>query len=135
MDKYHRINQIINRNPAKFLGDVKITDAWLKRSFDWLVPGLATADRNSSRDVLKFVAAYTTINKVLAKRGQYLKARNYYKEFKLCNTKSTVTTVANTYRQASLAKQQRGSQLTMGFNRHAGLWTPLTTEELNSFRQ
>lgn len=135
MEKFDRINRIINRNPAKFSGRSKITAQWLQHTFDWLTPGLAQADRTSVRDVPLFVSTYTTINRVLALRGQYLKARGYYSEFQLQNTKSTVQKTASSYSDSSKAKRQRAAALRQGYNKHAGLWTPLTPDELASFRR
>ena len=135
MDKYAQINHIINRNPAKFSGRAKITSKWLQHTFSWLVPGLSTADRTRTNDVPKFVAAYVTINKVLAKRGLHLKARNYYTYFQLQNTKPTIISTIDTYARSTTSKRQIASELYRGFNKHRGIWSPLSNDELSSFRQ
>lgn len=135
MDKFNRINRIIDRNPAKFSGRAKITSQWLQHTFDWLVPGIAEADPSQTRDAHKFVSAYTTVNKALALRGQYLKARNYYTSYQLCNTKPTVAIVESCYRTTSIAKNQKASILRQGYNKHAGLWQSLTPNELASLRR
>ena len=135
MDKFSRIDRIITRNPAKFSGRSKITHAWLQKTFDWMTPGLATANRLDIRDAHKFVSTYTTINSVLAKRGLYLKARHYYRDFQLCNTKPTVDAVVSTYKTASTAKKERATALRQGYYKHAGTWDKLTPDELTSFKR
>jgi len=135
MTDFDRINRIITRNPAKFSGRSKINHVWLQKTFDWLVPGLATADRYNTRDVLKFVTAYTTINRVLEQRGIHLKARNYYSHYQVVNTKPSVYKRANEYTAVGTAKRTKATTLRQSYNKHQGAWTPLTQNELNDLRR
>lgn len=135
MTDFERINRIIKRNPAKFSGRAKIDYKWLQKTFDWLVPGLDTADPAVTSDAVKFVRAYTTINKVIAERGIYMKACNYYTHYQICNTRPTVDRVVAQYFDDSIAKKDKGLTLRQGYNKHAGVWSPLTSHELSSLRR
>ena len=74
---------------------------------------------------------YTRFNKVLALRGLYIKAHNYYSTFEVLTANDTPDRVT-AYTRESKAKHKKSITLAKGITHFHSKWKPLSIAERNS---
>ncbi|PNX51001.1 MAG: hypothetical protein BV456_04855 [Thermoplasmata archaeon M8B2D] len=90
---------------------------------------LAGKDPSNTKDMVAFVAAYTKLNKLLARRGLYIKAENYYTTFRVLELDNIVAKIKD-YDNKAIYSTKARANLAIGFRLHNAKWTPLNDTEI-----
>lgn len=116
----------ISANAYKFVPGKTITEAWLISKFNVEpLPATFTARDVSAYNARK-VMAYTRINKILACRGLYIKAHDYYTSFKVIE--KPMDKVAN-YRKKAKSNAMAAVTLAAGVSNYQSKWSRLSGAE------
>lgn len=114
------ICKFITANKNVFAQGNTFTAEWLNENMAWLVPNLKKK-HPPLKHALHQVKAYTTLNKVLATRGLYIKASNYYSTFTILPKETTIKK-ANQYSFEANTKLIASNNLHAGINRYNSKW-------------
>jgi len=126
--KVDSINAFITANKSVFTQNATFSAKWLDTNLDWLVPELAKKHPALKHALLR-VSAYTTLNKILAFRGMYIKSSNYYSKFTVLPSVDVKSRVAS-YSSTSRTQATAGSNLKAGISRSSSVWRSLGSTQI-----
>ena len=122
------INTFITDNRNVFAQGNTFKADWLAETFSLSLPANPTPKHFVEYN-LRLVGLYTKVNKLLAKRGLYIKAKDYYSEFEVLDSPKTMEKISN-YQHKSQGNSKAATNLTKGFKKHKGKWRKLGKREV-----
>ena len=94
------IAYIVNNNPSLFKPGNVISGSTLGTLLN-IAPAITPIYKDIARYNMCLLSGYTKLNKELAKRGVYIKAKNYYSTFHVLGTPDTEKVVASYSKKAA----------------------------------
>jgi len=130
-----QLNTLIDQNPSMFRSGGSFTSNRLCKIFDIRKPStkgrFETVNKRLIRFNLEKVTAYTSLNKLLARRGLVIRqSNNRYIVQDLEGTRNRIMS----YSQQSAKKISQRRTLIQGLRTYQGRWSRLSDNELNTIR-
>jgi hypothetical protein len=127
--KVRHLNLVITNNPHIFTEGKVFPES----AFCTLVGMPQQTSFKTSRDASRYlfskVKELSTINKLLALRGMYIRSKDYG-QFYAVITKTRVPSRINAYKKQAAAKEHAGRILAKGFDTYESVWSALNDQEV-----
>ena len=121
------IQEIINANPEVFVQGNTFSEQWLMDKTGRL-SSYPHRHGNQRKHVFNLLHVYSSINKVLAERGLYIAARDYYSYWEVLPLDKATARI-QTYKNVASGARQAASIYRTGVRTHRAVWGNLTEEE------
>jgi len=126
-----RLNNIIDTNRSVFTAGKTFTQSWLMNTYGIAPMAMNPSPKDVARFNLKLVTAYTKLNKLLAKRGLYVKSTNYYETFEVLTLEKAISKVKK-YKNKAKGDKAASRNLDKGIKNFKSKWTKkLSKDEIN----
>jgi 5-formaminoimidazole-4-carboxamide-1-beta-D-ribofuranosyl 5'-monophosphate synthetase len=126
--KVAKLNQLITTNQNEFRAGCVLSEKRLCELASLDIPKTYKSPKEVQQFALKKMSFYVTLNKLLAKRGLYITAKDYYTEFKILPKTKVQGKVKNLdHRSKNYTTSAR--VLAQGERLYHSTWKPLTPDE------